>query len=243
MDALRKTVHLQGARRGRALDLGCGEGEVARAVFGEGEHRSRIGSGMTLWGLDNDEEMVKKARKSGVYEKVLLADAGKIPLGGEVVDLVFSNSVLEHIKDVDKVLDEVFRILKPGGRLVFTVPTKWLSEYLGWGRFYAYFFNRKYNHYHLYDLDKWKEVLNKHGFKVTKGKYYLSKDQVKHWHGLLWRGRLGLKIAQSEQAESHSLNRSPEGSVPMSDSSDERFFKCLMRDAAGLLVVARKEVV
>ena len=172
------------------LDLGCGEGEVAREVFG----------GRRLeWGLDNDEEMVKKARRSGVYKKVLLANAGKIPLKDKVVDMVFSNSVLEHIKDLDKVLVEVFRVLKPGGRLVFTVPTDKLGEFLGWGRWYALLFNKKYNHYHLYDLRKWKEILGKHGLKVIKGEYYLGRDEVKYWHKLLWAAKLAWPYSTSEQ--------------------------------------------
>ena len=166
------------------LDLGCGEGEIAKAVFGR----------KLEWGLDNDEEMVGRAKKSGVYKKVLLADAGKIPLEDELVGLVFSNSVLEHIKHLDEVLGEVFRVLKFGGFLVFTVPSKNLGRYLGWGRVYAKVFNRKYNHYHLYDLPKWRKILAEHNLEVVGGYCYLSKRDIRWWHKLLWLEKLGLKV-------------------------------------------------
>ena len=162
------------------LDLGCGEGEVAREVFGK----------RLEWGLDNDKEMVKKAKKSGIYKKVLFASALKIPLKDVSVGMVFSNSVLEHIKDIERVLDEAKRVLRPGGLLVFTVPTNKLSEYLGWGKWYARIFNRKYNHYHLYSLSKWKQILKKHGFEVIRNKEYLSMRDIRYWHKLLWVGRL-----------------------------------------------------
>jgi len=196
------------------LDLGCGEGAIARAVF----DKPRTGRCRVIWGLDNDKEMVKKAKKSRMYKKVLLADAGKIPLDDGVVDLVFSNSVLEHIKEIDKVLSEINRVLKPGGRLVFTVPSNKLGEYLGWGRLYAFIFNKKYNHYHLYDLPRWKKILGGHGLKIVKSKSYLSKEDVRHWHKLLWQQKLGLK------------SKNFTGYEPV-------------RLGAGLAVVARKKIV
>ena len=175
--------------KGKILDLGCGEGEIAKQVFfNKGESFVKA-----EWGLDNDKKMVKKAEKSGVYKQVIFGDAGKIELKDEVVDLVFSNSVLEHIKEIDKVLKEVKRVLKPGGWLIATMPSDKLGEYLGWGGWYAWWFNRKYHHYHLYNLNKWEELLRKAGLKLEKSYYYLDKQTIQQWHKLLWLNKLGLK--------------------------------------------------
>lgn len=167
----------------RILDLGCGEGEIAQEVFGK----------QLEWGLDNDQEMIAKAKKSEVYKRVLLADAVKIPLKSKTVDLVFANSVLEHIKDIDRVLSEVRRVLKPAGLLMATMPSHKLGEYLGWGSWYTWWFNHKYHHYHLYSLDKWRKLLSRHGLRLIDGCYYLDKTTIKQWHKLLWLNKLGLR--------------------------------------------------
>jgi ubiquinone/menaquinone biosynthesis C-methylase UbiE len=170
--------------KGKILDLGCGEGEIAKEVFGK----------KIEWGLDNDAEMVEKARKSKVYKKVILADANKIALQDGVADLVFSNSVLEHIKDIDKVLKEIKRVLRRGGWLIATVPSDKLGEYLGWGSWYAWWFNQKYQHYHLYSKEKWKELLQGVGMELVDSYYYLDRPIIKQWHKLLWLNKLGIKI-------------------------------------------------
>lgn len=169
--------------KGKILDLGCGEGEIAQEVFGK----------QLEWGLDNDREMVKKAKQSGMYRQVILGDAAKIPLKSKTVDLVFANSVLEHIKDIDKVLAEVRRVLKPGGLFIATMPSDQLTGYLGWGRLYAQWFNQKYHHYHLYSLKEWKERLSQAGLKLVDSYCYLDKPTIKQWHKLLWLNKLGLK--------------------------------------------------
>lgn len=52
----------------------------------------------------------------------MACDAQKMELPDESFDLVVSNQVLEHIYAPDEALKEVFRVLKPGGKAVFTTP-------------------------------------------------------------------------------------------------------------------------
>lgn len=168
--------------KGKILDLGCGDGEIVRQVFGR----------KIEWGLDNDKKMVRKAEKSGAYKQVIWGKAAKIELKAGIVDLVFSNSVLEHIKNIDKVLLEVKRVLKPGGWLIATMPSNILSQYLG-GGIYAKLFNKKYHHYHLYSGKKWEELLRKAGLKLIDSYYYLDIKMIRQWHRLLWLTKLGIK--------------------------------------------------
>ncbi|MFH1896428.1 MAG: glycosyltransferase [bacterium] len=100
------------------LDLGCGDGKVAKLQFGE------WGANHIFLGLENSPEWVEKAQKSGFYQKVFLGDARQIPLEAASVGAIFSNSVLEHIVDVQKVFPETYRILKKGGYFVFTVSSQ-----------------------------------------------------------------------------------------------------------------------
>ncbi|MDZ7586392.1 MAG: methyltransferase domain-containing protein, partial [Patescibacteria group bacterium] len=158
------------------------------------------------WGLDNDEKMVRKAEKSGIYKQVIWGDAVKIELKDGVVDLVFSNSVLEHIKDVEKVLQEVKRVLKPGGKLIATMPSDKLGEYLGWGSGYAKWFNQKYHHYHLYAKEKWEKLLQGVGMELVDSYYYLDRPIIKQWHKLLWWNKLGLK-SKYDQVQAKRLKQ------------------------------------
>jgi len=167
----------------KVLDLGCGEGIIAKTIFNK----------KLEYGLDNDEQMVKKAKKSKVYKKIILADGAKIPLADNSVDLVFSNSVLEHIENIDGVLMEVERILSKKGQLIFTAPSDKLGEYIGLGKSYGWWFNKKYSHYHLYSLDKWRKLLAKYNLKFIDSYYYLDKEIIKLWHKLLWMNKFGLK--------------------------------------------------
>ena len=168
----------------RILDLGCGEGLTAAVVF---NRKLDIG-------LDNHKYFVKLAIDSGVYKKVILGDARKIPLPNKSVDLVFSNCVIEHIEEIDKVFSEVYRVLKPGGKFVFTTPSHNLYKYsifskLGLkfiSKIYGRLRDKKYSHFNTYSIDEWRDILTKHKLKISKGYYYISKQEAELWDMLLY---------------------------------------------------------
>jgi SAM-dependent methyltransferase len=98
-----------------ALELGCGTG-----VFLEKVARS----GATLHGLDLSEDLLAKARvRLSETTNVTLdrGDAESTPYPEGRFDAVYGSSVLHHL-DLAAALAEVFRVLKPGGRLVFAEP-------------------------------------------------------------------------------------------------------------------------
>ncbi|MBT8240556.1 MAG: class I SAM-dependent methyltransferase [Acidimicrobiia bacterium] len=97
-------------RAGRVLDLGTGEGQVARAL------RSR---GAQVVGFDPFPGQIRVAveRSGGVAYGVGAAQA--IPIAAESVDAVVACLVFEHIDDVDEAIAEVARVLRPGGRFLF----------------------------------------------------------------------------------------------------------------------------
>lgn len=177
------------------LDLGCGDGTTAKIVF----------SKKVAFGLDNDPEAVKKAKQSQHYHHVLQASAVNIPLLAGSVDLVFSNSVIEHIKNLDQTLKEVKRILKRGGIFVFTAPNNNFITYniFSWMRipllphFYGFLRNRKFNHYHCYSLEQWTRLLADRGLKIIGGFNYINRQTAEYWDFLLILFYLLNKISQS----------------------------------------------
>src|SRR6266542_2974275 len=92
------------------LDLGCGDGKFSKIVFAQ----------KLDYGLDISDLNINKAKKNYAYLEYFVASAANIPLPKQSVQTVFSNSVFEHIKNLDPVLSEISRILKPGGELIFT---------------------------------------------------------------------------------------------------------------------------
>lgn len=166
------------------LDLGCGEGKVANTIFG----KKFVDTGVDLW-----EIMIESAKKSRVYHNVVLGDARNLPFKDKSFQVVFSNSVIEHITGIDKVISEASRVLKKGGCFVFTVPNNRLSDYLFFrsltekihlgflGRFYSYLVNKQLCHVNLFSERIWQQKLSKNSMKINVCQSYLTECEVKTW--------------------------------------------------------------
>ena len=99
------------------VDLGSGRGtDVLRMAEEVGEHGH-------AYGIDISDGMLDKARKTtaklGVENATFLKAAFEaLPLDDGSADLVVSNCAINHSADKEAVWDEIFRVLKAGGRFV-----------------------------------------------------------------------------------------------------------------------------
>lgn len=98
------------------LDLGCGAGVDSILAA------RRVGPSGRVVGVDMTEAMVKKAKDNAVAAGVAniefhTGEADRLPAGDGTVDVVISNGVFNLCLDKKKVLAEVFRVLRPGGRI------------------------------------------------------------------------------------------------------------------------------
>jgi SAM-dependent methyltransferase len=102
-------AHLAGADR--VLDVGCGEGQVARLAV--------AGGATCVVGVDPTWTQVTVAHERGGGPAYARSGAGRLPIASGAFDAVVACLVFEHIRDVDDAIAEVARVLRPGGRFLF----------------------------------------------------------------------------------------------------------------------------
>ena len=158
------------------LEVGCGDGLVASVIF-------KTRRGKFDWGIDLSEREVRKAKKLAIYKNCVVANVYNLPFKDQSFSTIFSNSVIEHIQNLDKALSEMSRVLKKNGRLIITVPSPYLAKYLIGtgilGNWYGWFFNKLFKHYNLYNHRQWAKIFNKHSLKLISHYYYHTAPMIK----------------------------------------------------------------
>jgi len=94
------------------LDLGTGEGRVARDLAQRG-HR--------VVGIDSSRTLVRHAREADAGGRYLVAAAEALPFENGRFDLVVAYNALMDVEDLDAAVREAARVLEPGGRLCVSV--------------------------------------------------------------------------------------------------------------------------
>ena len=109
--------------RGRCLDYGCGDGSFM--------HRCLKVKQLDFTGVDANQTLVAE-NKYGLD----LRPAGRpLPFKDAAFDCITMLDVLEHVADQEGILAELYRVLKPGGRFIVTVPGKHFFSFLDIGNF------------------------------------------------------------------------------------------------------------
>jgi SAM-dependent methyltransferase len=79
-------------------------------------------------GLDISEAAVNYARRLAAHKKIdgradfRPGDIARLPYPTDSLDLVIASEVIEHLPEPERVMAEVARVLKPGGKLILTMP-------------------------------------------------------------------------------------------------------------------------
>lgn len=173
------------------LDLGCGDGHFATIAFNR-----QIDVGVDPW-----TRLVQKAAKLGGYRYVIQGNGEHLPFSDDYFSSAISNSVLEHIPDLDAVIIELARVMRPGAPFLFCVPNHnfllnlsiaFFLNKLGLQRLadsYRNLFNRISRHHHCDSPDVWRTRLERYGFWVEQWWHYFSPRAL---HALEWGHYFGL---------------------------------------------------
>lgn len=135
----------------RALDVGAGTGGVLAGLAQRAE----------AWGVEMHAEGARHVAGRGL--SVVRAQLPELPFRDGVFDLAVSLDVFEHIDDDVAAMAEVRRVLRPGGRLIATVPAlRWLwSEH-----------DEALHHHRRYHLADFRAALQQAGFTTVRLSYY-----------------------------------------------------------------------
>lgn len=129
----------------RVLEIGCGTG---CDLLQFAKH------GAKAVGIDITPEHLRLARERvGQLAEVREAEATSLPFPNESFDYVYSHGVLHHIENPRRVVEEVFRVLKPGGRFNIHVYARWsyfvLTRMLKHGRNWRLYFENSRDPVHI----------------------------------------------------------------------------------------------
>jgi SAM-dependent methyltransferase/4-amino-4-deoxy-L-arabinose transferase-like glycosyltransferase len=225
---------------GPTLDVGCGDGHFAQMTFNR-----RIEAGIDPWWGP-----LQKAERSAAYDLVLQGMGDRLPFPDGHFASAFSNSVLEHIPDVQAVLNETSRVLQRNGRFLITMPSHHFTEWLGGAQFcerlnlpgladqYRWGFNHISRHVHTDEPEAWSARLAAAGLAVERWQYYFSPQAL---HALEIGHAQGLPAAVMHALTGHWILAPWESSLAVT----ERWLRPFYEEEAGeqgayLLIVARK---
>lgn len=114
-------VASQGTRAARILDIGCGHGALSLTLSES--------TGFDIVALDLVPDRVATVRSkqqarspANARLRLLVANAQVLPFRPETFDAIVATEVLEHVDEPDRMLREVHRALRPGGRFFMTTP-------------------------------------------------------------------------------------------------------------------------
>lgn len=138
-------------KEGDVLDIGCGS-------WGNLRYVARSGSPI---GIDADMNEVVKA-KQREKARVAVANAEKLPFKKKVFSLVSLQDILEHLYNPEECLSEVWRVCRPGGLVVITVPA------------YQFLFNpiADEDHRKRYNATEIDKMVREAGFEIVKLSYF-----------------------------------------------------------------------
>jgi ubiquinone/menaquinone biosynthesis C-methylase UbiE len=99
----------------KILDVGCGYGGTSSLLTQKSNE---------VWGVDMDQHALEEATRNYPNVNFIYQSCSELPFPDNMFDVVILSDVIEHIGDENKqfAIDEIWRVLRPGGQFIFTAP-------------------------------------------------------------------------------------------------------------------------
>lgn len=141
------------------LDIGCGTGENSRVIEAKGHRVS---------GIDISENAIAKYRAHGFDGRTMDIEQG-LGFPDASFDVLFCSEVIEHLAAPDRLVNEAFRVLVPGGKLILSTPNSafWVYRVLAaLGRTLSELQHPK--HLHFFSRRSLNKLLTGAGFLIER---------------------------------------------------------------------------
>jgi 2-polyprenyl-3-methyl-5-hydroxy-6-metoxy-1,4-benzoquinol methylase len=149
-----------GESPGLVLDWGCGHGQISRLL------RERGVDVVSFDYLEGSEHRVVALEHFPEIDKHVSGEPVKLPFGDYEFDTVLSCGVLEHVQQPEDSLDELHRVLRPGGRLfIYKLPNR-LSYLEAIARRAGMYYHGALPDDRVYDRRSATTLVGTHGFRV-----------------------------------------------------------------------------
>lgn len=175
----------------KVLDLGCGDGHFSARTF----------SNKQMQGIDPSFKSLLSAKNYNSSLRLICCEGNHLPYKNNSYKTIISNSVLEHIPDVDSVICEVARVLDHEGKFILSVPNSNFTMNLSIAKFldklgvkliangYRRFFNWISRHYHPDPTEQWLNRIRKQGLEIKNYWNYFPPASLRilelgHYFGL-----------------------------------------------------------
>ncbi len=152
------------------LDIGCSSGIIT----------SLLGNHFRMsFGMDIDEEAIRYAQDHSSSPRVqfLMADSMALPLHDNSVDVIVCNHIYEHVPYADRMMDEIYRVLKEKGFCYFSAGNKHMILEGHYGLPFLSWVPKSFAHYYLKMTGKgsfyYEEHLSLRGLKKLVQKFQI----------------------------------------------------------------------
>ncbi len=188
----------------RVIDMGCGAGRHAFEMYRRGadviafdQDADELAGVLELFGAMKEAGEVPAGAEADIKE----GDALALPFADGEFDRVVASEVLEHIPADIQAIEELVRVLRPGGTMAVTVP-RWLPEMICW-KLSDDYHNVEGGHIRIYSD---KELVGK---LVNAGMVFEGKDHAHGLHSPYWWLKCAVGVTNDEHPAREGLSPGP----------------------------------